>query len=379
MAAWNGRGNLQQLVDELNRQKESRLDVVIEGRHLRVDEDRRLKPNTLVAQEWLPKDGLLMRDRALVQLGSRMKPEVPGKFIKELADQKPAIAGSLLTNLLTTGNGNKHLVRCLDGQVRAVLSNQYRVLDNFDLAFTALEVAQQNGGEIIECVLTETNMRLKFTTRSVFDAIVAEKAGGADHKFLYQTGLPQGRDGWGPHGQLPGGPGTVHPVVTISNSETGHGGTHIQLGIIQAICVNMAIMESVQSHIHLGSSLEAGVYEDETITADSKAIMLKCQDSIKAAFQPERFKKLVSVANGAATDKLDNPIEAVNHLVKAVDLSEAAKDGILAHFLKDYDSTRYGLAQAVARYSQQVEDGDSAHDFEALAGRVMGDRKLVHA
>lgn len=267
---------------------------------------------------------------------------------------------------------NRHLVRCLGGPVRDFLSNSYRVLDNYDLAFASLDVVRQAGGEVVEASLSDTHMRLKFTTRAVWDVVnEIDPRGGYSHDWI-------GRVGYDARGtDLPGGPGTVHPVVSISNSETGHGGLYVRIGILRAICVNTAIIEDVASEIHLGGKLDLGVYSEETITADGKAVMLKCRDAIRAAFDAEKFKRLVARANEASEDKIAAPQAAVTNLVEAGGLNEAAKDAVLAYFLRDCDQSRYGLAQAVARHSQDTDDPDQAHDLESLAGRIIREPKLA--
>lgn len=374
-APWQGRGRLDQLVAELDRQKNSRIDFVADGKSLQVQKwdggALTLAPNDVRANEWLPKEGLPIGDRALAQLGGRVKPEVPVKFLRELAASQPAIARQLLDDLLHL-NGTRHFVRALDGRVRAILSNSYRVLDNFDLAFNALEAVRDSGGEVIEATLSETNMRLKFTTRNVWDTIAEEaKLGRGNHTWI-------GRTGWGNGDKpLPGGEGTIHPIVTVSNSETGNGGLSVQIGILRAYCVNTAILEDVAREIHLGGKLELGIYSQEAIAAESKAVMLKSRDAIKAAFNPDTFKRLVAKAKEAQADTVAAPSAAVANIVEVAGLNEAAKDSILAYFLKDYDPTRYGLAQAVSRYSQDTDDADVAHDLETLAGKIIANHELV--
>jgi hypothetical protein len=54
------------------------------------------------------------------------------------------------------------MIRTLDGQVRAVLSDRYRRLDNFDLAENVLPILQRLEGARFESVeLTDTKMYLK--------------------------------------------------------------------------------------------------------------------------------------------------------------------------------------------------------------------------
>lgn len=362
-APWKGRGRLQQLVAELDRQKQTKLDFVADARHLMVVAGNggiMLAPSDGVAQEWMPAAGLDIGHGALPQFGSRVEPNIPTRFLRDLAAQHPSTAAGLINDLLQVKPG-RHFIRCLDGKVRAFLSNSYRVLDNFDLAFAALGVAREHNAEVIEATLTDTNMRIKFTTKGIWDAISEkQERGEGSHNFM-------GQGGW----DLPGGHGTVHPLVTVSNSETGHGGLNVQIGIVRAFCVNMAVIESVQTHIHLGGKLEAGVYSEETLAMESKTIMLKCRDAIKAAFTPERFKKLMAKVNQAAETPVERPREAVENIIETAGLTDDDHDAILGYFLGDYDRNKYGLAQAVSRYSQDVEDADSAYELEQIAGKVL--------
>ncbi len=365
---WQGRGRLENLVAELNRQRETKLDFVADARNLMVvagEKELVLAPADAIGQEWLPASGLRISDNALPQFGNRLDPDIPTKFLRELTAKRTGTASTLVNDLFQS-EPKRHFIRCLDGKVRACLSNSYRVLDNYDLAFAALDVARANDGEVIEASLSDKHMRLKFTTRAIWDAVNEKDGGTGNHEWI-------GRTGWGgsDNTDLPGGQGTVHPLVTISNSETGHGGLRVQLGILRRICVNSAIIEDVQARIHLGDKLETGIYTEETLAADSKAIMLKCRDAIKAAFTKERFAALIAKVQGAADDKVARPREALENIVTVGGLTDAANDAILEYFLGDYDRNRYGLAQAVSRYAQDVDDPDEAFAVEELAGKVM--------
>ena len=112
------------------------------------------------------------------------------------------------------------------GQCRAFLSDRYKVLDHYDLALTSLQAVQGQGGEVIEASLSERSMRLKFTSRSIFDAIEQRRHSGGGNWYAGGLGNTEHlrRVGARTEGDLPGGPDTVHPMVTVSNSETGHGG-----------------------------------------------------------------------------------------------------------------------------------------------------------
>lgn len=375
VASWSGRGSLTDLVGELERQKESKFDFVADTRNLAVTHREGglfLVPQNAHTAEWIPSSGLPIRSGALDQMGEKCDPAIPVKFLRELSGRRPRRAAELLNNLIEDAPARR-FIRCLDGSVRAFLSDRYRVLDNYDLAFAALDAVRQAGGEVIEASLSDTHMRIKFTSRQIWDAIDVKRqdnggnwyAGGLGNQgYLSRVRARSG-------GDLPGGPGTVHPLVTLSNSETGHGGLSVRIGLLQAICFNLATVEEVVGKVHLGERLSVGIFTEETVTAESKAIYLRARDTVKSAFNPEVFKRMVDLAKEAQAQEVHAPAAAVENVAKAVSLPEKAKDALLAYFVKDYDLTRYGLAQAVARLAQDEEDGESASGLEDLAGKVL--------
>lgn len=380
-AAWTGRGRLDQLVAELERQKDARIDFVADTRSLAVaarDGELSLVPTEPHAMEWLPQQGLPIQDLALEQMGSKVVPPVPGRFMKELAHERPVRAAELLNGLMQDAPGRR-FIRCLDGRVRAVLSDRYRVLDHYDIAFAALDAVRAAGGEVIEASLSDTRMKLKFTTRSIWDAIDERRTG--DPGSWYSGGLGNQehlrRVSAQVGGDLPGGPGTVHPLVTVSNSETGHGGFGVRIGLLRAICFNLATVEDVVAKVHLGDRLAVGIFTEETVSQESKLIYLKARDAIRSAFHPEPFARMVAIARQAQDDAVTSPHSAVQNVAKAVGLCEDERNALLEYFLREYDATRYGMAQAIARLAQDESDPDQAGALEDLAGTILRGHEIA--
>lgn len=386
--AWKGRGRLEDLMAELERQRESKVDVVLDGRQLlltprlpKIDEKTgkryggRVELGGLSPQvrEFLG-TGTALTDKALPQLGERLSPSLPTRVMREMADQHPDLLADM-ANQLFARNAQKHLVRMLDGRVRSIHSNCYRCLDHYDLAFHALDVGKSHGAALLEGTLTDSKMRLVFVGTGVRDYIDTFRSG--DKGSWYAGGFGDQKHLSKVHArsvaeQLPGlEPNTLLPVVTVSNSETGQGGMTASCGILLAGCFNLAIVEDRLFQAHLGKAMEPGVLRPETIKAEAEAIMLKARDVIGVAFDSDRFSSLVDRLRPAAERRIDSPTSAVSQIVKDYSLSEAAKDSILAHFMGDYKPTQFGLAQAVARHAQSVEDADDAQELERLAGKLM--------
>ena len=378
--AWSGRGNLPELVEELERQKESRLDFCVDLRDLRVDvdgpagEDRlhlAPRPHAAQARELLGADGLRLNDSALHQLGERCPVPVPWGFLRRLRDEQAFNAATLLTGEMSDAGAKRWLVRCLDQRVRAVLSDRYKVLDHYDLAFTALEVAKSVGAEVLECNLTPKHMRLKLVSREVRAKVDETREGDGwfarglgSQDYLRKVAARSG-------GDLPGGPGVIHPVVTVTNSETGHGGMVVRMGVLRAVCFNLATVEDCVRKVHVGGRLESGIFTDETRAADGKAAFLQARDAIRATFDGEKFAALAADLNGAARTPIRAPDAAVGVVAERHDLTEQDRKAVFAHFMRDYaGENAYGLGQAVARHAQDV-DADRAETLELAAGKIL--------
>jgi hypothetical protein len=374
------------VVKELERQRESKIDFVADARSLRVFSDEQNDKKRLVlvpnergpVSEWISKPNQIL-DKALPQFGEKVKPSIPAGFLREMAEAWPDHCGDMLTRLMHD-TGGRRLVRCLDGKVRAYLSDRYRILDNYDLAFSALDAVKENGGEVFEASLSDTNMRLKFTSRAVWDALDGVRSKGASAGW-YAGGLGNqeylSRVSARSWGDLPGGPGTIHPVVTVSNSETGHGGLYVRIGVLLAACFNIATVEEVAARIHLGDRQEIGIFRAETQELEARTIMAKCQDAIRAAFQPDVFKRIVDRCRVAQAIEVTNPSSAVENFVKTQAVPADRKDDLLRYFVSDYELTVFGFAQAVSRLAQDITDPDDAVTIEELAGEVIRTPALV--
>ena len=388
---WTGVGKLSQLVNELERQKESRIDACMDTRQVIVSTSNReegglslLPVGGTQTSEFLSlSQGTPLETKALKQLGSRLTPNVPSKFLEQLALQQPFVGCDLLNQLMSAAP-KRMLFRQLDGRVRAVLSDSYRCLDNYDLVFTALEVAQSVGANVLQCTMSDNKMRIKLIAPSMWETL---NAGGGRANGMFKAGdlgNPEWRERNG-IGELgledtinDTGGNIVFPTCTISNSETGSGSTQVEFGTCDGACFNMLTFDKKVRSVHLGSKLELGIFSEETVAADSKAIMCKMTDAITACFNPAVFKKHIMLRVGAQQDIIEAPTMAVDNVVKALDINETDRDRLLTYFVKDYAMTRDGLSQAVSRMAQDEFDNvDKSADFEAYAGKLIEQPALV--
>jgi len=373
------RGGLPELVKELHRQKETKIDFVADSRSVRFEPRKGDKVGEgqlvlcpevgdhQVGEFILSPQTLSLR--AIDQFGERMTPNVPGRFGRELVAKQPEIAATLL-NEMRKASPSRVMFRCLDNRVRAALSDKYRILDDLDIAFSSLGVIEKNQGTILECSASESRMEIKFTATHMLDYIPEERGGSGNEKHINRSTL-------NPNQFKDLGRGAVCPFVRVSHSGVGEGGLGIGFGLMRLACINGAIVEQAMNQIHLGSVQGMGMLSEEAISADSKAIMLKCRDLIQASLDPKTFKRIVNVAKAATEQVITSPTAAVANLVENASLTEADQDFILQYFLRDYDQNRWGLAQAVSRYSQDQDDAKDASELETIAGKITASDRLL--
>ena len=197
------------------------------------------------------------------QLADKLK--IPHAYFERMREEQPVLLDRNVNTWLQSED-DRRMLRTLDGQVRAVLSDRYRRLDNFDLAESVLPILQQLPDVRFESVeLTETRMYLKCITS----------------RLTYEM--------------APGD--VVQAGVVISNSEVGQGTLSVQPLLYRLVCRNglIAADRSLRK-THVGRSLgteDEGlqVYQDDTLRADDKAFFLKVRDVVQAAVSEASFRQ----------------------------------------------------------------------------------------
>ena len=122
-----------------------------------------------------------------------------------------------------------------------------------------------------------------------------------------------------------------------------------------------------------GTEENFALYTQKTLEQDSKAFLMKVQDTVRAAVDEARFAKVLDIMRESTQARLDTT--DIPALVKVTssnfNLTDAEGKGILQHLIEDADYTLYGLANAITRQSQDVDDYDRASKLEAVGYDVM--------
>lgn len=141
---------------------------------------------------------------------------------------------------------------------------------------------------------------------------------------------------------------------------------------------SMVVNDAATRRYHIGRGNEAGedysLYSTATLAADDRALMLKVQDTVKAAVDQVRFEKVVEMMRAAKGAKITtNDIPQMVELASAdYGMTKRESSGILDHLIRGGDFTLYGLANAVTRTAQDVESYDRSTEMESIGYSILG-------
>jgi hypothetical protein len=335
--------SLVSLAQELERQLASKKDVVVSSSLLRHDTDD-TGDTRLVIEEGGGPARYGVTPLARRQLADKLK--IPYAYFERMRSEQPVLLDRNVNTWLQ-GDDDRRMIRTLDGNVRAVLSDRYRRLDNFDLAESVLPILQRLPQVRFESVeLTETRMYLKVVTPLV------------------------------KHEMAPGD--VVQAGVVVSNSEVGQGTLSVQPLLFRLVCRNglIAADRSLRK-THVGRSIGSDdqaltVFKDDTLVADDKAFFLKVRDVVESAVSEATFLQAAhKLQKTLHIPLIGDPVTTVEVLANRYTLNDAERAGVLRHLISEGDLSGYGLVNAVTHYSQEIDDYDRATEFEALGGRLI--------
>ena len=335
---------IEAMLQELVRQSEAKEDYLVNTSCLVMEADGPAPTLRMVGREEISLSPMGIRATAHQQIGAYLG--IPAKYYgKMLAEDAELLAYNV--NRWLQRSPEQRMLRTIDGQARAFLSNRYRRIENLDIArFTLPRLANLDGARVESCEITDDRMYIKVVNPRLQAEVV------------------------------PGD--VVQAGVIISNSETGQGAVWVKPLVYRLICSNgMVVDDAKVGRYHVGraagSEEDFSIFSEETKLADDVAFVKKLQDTVDAAVKQARFQQVVDKMRESAGIKLDtrNIPDVVKLTGAAFHITEDECKGVLQHLVEDGNLTLYGLANAVTRFSQDVESYDRATKLEEIGYRVL--------
>ena len=334
---------LQELAMELDRQQAVKKDMIVDMGALSMDPGDTGLALQVTGGSMAAQYGI--NDIAHRQIGQTLK--IPALYYDRMRTEYPELLAQNVNGWFARTPDTKRMLRTMDGTARALLSDRYRRIDNFEVASAVLPIISgMDGASVESCELTESRMYLKV----VNPRVTAEVKKGD----IVQAG------------------------IIISNSEVGMGSVNVSPLVYRLVCSNgMIAQDGAVRKYHVGRANEGGedfsIYRNETIEADDKAFLMKLEDSVKAAVNQARFAAIVDKMREATEATMEAKVvpQVVELASKEYGITEAEGKGILGHLIAGGDLSLYGLANAVTRQAQDVESYDRSTELEATGYKII--------
>ncbi len=335
------------LAAEIERQREAKADFVADTRKLK-----------MVVNGHGPRLEIEghgdygVTEHAHRQIGERIG--IPAKYYDRMLTEAPGLLERNVNHWFET-DPERRMVRTLDGDARAFLSERFRPMDNHDLAEAVLPALANAGASVESCEITPTRMYVKGVVDGTREVIPA------------------------PEGHRQTTPVVISPGIVISNSEVGMGALAIQPAIHFLSCTNMAVWaQHALRKYHVGKVLSDGSDEvwrflsDRTKELSDAALWASVRDLAVDALRGNVFDAIVEDIYESRTQRIEGSVTAtVEKLGERKGLVEQERAGVLRHLIEGGDLSKFGLSNAVTRYSQDVAGYERASFFEQLGGEVI--------
>jgi len=242
------------------------------------------------------------------------------------------------------------------GVVRSLLSDRFRVIDNYDILLAILAAVKETGLNIeIDtngCDITDKRMYIRFICPEI------------------EIKAPELLKNY----RKPDGDGSKNDSIisgfVITNSEVGFGTLSISPRAKVLVCSNGLISTKEKfSQVHLGGKMEQYSeikWSENTKQKNLELIISQVKDYIirfaSAEFLGESIAKYIE-----KNKELEYPSDAVSNFCNSLNISEEKQRDILSFFMKGGDSTSFGLSSAITYYAQAKADADEQYDLELAA------------
>ena len=341
--------SLTEMAAELERQRQVKRDFVANTTELEVEADESSPTNLTLHVGKI--DKFPVRKHAVRQIGSQLK--IPAVYVDRLASDHPDLLAYNINRLMFREPADR-MIRTLDGDCRAYLSDKYRPLDNFDFANAVLPKLMEFKAEVTSCDITETRLYIKGVIPGI-------------EKIVAKAGTFHGDGGHNP----------IHrfkPGICLSNSEVGAGSLAVEPGVHEVDCSNLMVMGSnAMRKYHVGKKLSNQdalfeLFTTATKQASDRAFWMQVADLVTAGLDGSMFEKMVAECEAKMNGtEIAKPSVAIKELPN---LTENEQEGILASLIKGGDLSQFGMQWAITHYAQ---DEDVSYERQIELERMGGE------
>lgn len=338
--------SLVELATEIEAQKARKIDFVAPTSQISViaETNSEAKPTGGMILNAGSAGMFRMRDLALSQTADRLG--IPLKYMRRMQVERPELLAHNINDWFHN-KSERRLVRTIDGQARAFLSDRYQRIDNADVAQAVLPVfADFPGLQIRSTEITEQRLYIKASLPSLTREIKSARVGD-----LVEAG------------------------VMIANSEVGLGAVSITPFAFFLVCTNGMVRDGGKRWAHVGGRIKGedmAYLSDETVRASDRVDLMMIKDQLRGVLSETAFDGWLEKIQVTTTRQITGRVTgAIQMLGQQLALNEGEQDNILQHLIAGGDLSQYGLMNAVTRTAEDATDYDRATELEAMGQRVV--------
>lgn len=334
---------LQELASGLLQLKESSKDFIVPTEMLMAATDRSNKLSLRFGeQEYSPNNWTHN------QISQYSK--VPKAYYDRLNQENPELLADCVNHSFRKAGDESRLIRTVNGNVRALLSSRYRVLDGHDMLEAVYPLFEKNNLQVVSSEITEQRMFIKVLSPKLIGEVQKGDA--------VQYGL------------------------TISTSDVGSGSVRIEPLIYRLVCLNGMISNTAFRKYHVGkNNHEESIQEllsDKTKAISDTAFWMQVTDVISASLKPENFENQIDrlrVASGLQIKSVNLP-KVVELTARAVGITGEKKvNSILAALASGNEGsglTQWGLINSFTAVAKSDDFSyEESIELERAAGSII--------
>ena len=272
------------------------------------------------------------------------KLEIPKKYYDRMEKDAPDLLATNI-NCWMRQEPKRRLVRTLDGDVRAFLSDRFGLyLDNALLLTSAMPTL------------------MKYQDMQFKSLMITDK------RLYLQCVYPKIQ------GKLKVGD-MVQAGLVLSNSEVGCGQFMCERLIFILSCLNGAIRGKSLSRRHVSRILgddPDDFYKEDTIKSEIDTFKLMVRDTVENAFDKTEFlkdvEKIDEISGRHIEGKIDKTVEEIS---KATGIYETEKEEVLKRLINGGDLSQWGVSQSITKLAHDVETYDRSVELQRIGGDVI--------
>lgn len=372
--------DLHSLIGELQRQNSMKQDFIIPSNlismrrgDLIIEDEKENAPLTKILRSSgisfgdgpTPAIRLMPMETCHSQLSEKL--QIPKKYYDRMTSGNTKILDYSVSYWMKKFGKNCLLRTFIDknkgeGYARAVLSDSFKMIDNFDLMLAALEAIKDLGYgpdfiQVKDADITDKRMYVRFVCPSI--EVEAPE-------LLLKHIVPGTVSATTEKGIISG--------FVISNSETGFGKYTISPRVHILACDNGRIFQDDNfSQVHLDAKMEEYSFinwSEETKQKNYQLIISQIKDAIKKFMSPEYLREKVNKMIEKECKIIMNPYDCVRNVCASLQVTEEKQKTILDYFMKGGEPSVFNLTQAMTFYAHKNATPDEQFELEVAASKV---------